>query len=68
MDNFDRAREGRQTVDIESLQDRVRRLEQRVGVLESAASSAVQTPAVCADCGKPEHDHTGVRHAFRESR
>lgn len=65
MDNFDRAREGRQTVDIESLQDRVRRLEQRVSTLESASASADHGGEVCVDCGKPRDDHHGVRHMFK---
>ncbi len=72
MDNFDRAREGRQTVDIEILQDRVRRLDERLRVVERRvsdlvliATSADEPARVCADCGQQENDHTGVRHPFR---
>lgn len=50
---------------IEELDARLRALERHVADLVLVATSADEPARVCADCGQPEHDHTGVRHPFR---
>jgi hypothetical protein len=52
---------------IEELDERLRVVERRVADLVLIATSVDEPPRVCADCGQPEHDHTGVRHPFTVS-
>lgn len=53
---------------IEELDERLRLVEKRLADIVLIATAADEPARVCADCGQPEHDHTGVRHPFRESR